>query len=587
VNGRDLLKVSDFIVSQIESRGIGYIFGYIGGTITHLVDSIERNPKVQFIQTYHEQSAALAADGYARISGKCGVAIATSGPGVTNLITGIADAYFDSIPMVYLTGQVNTNEYKYDKPIRQQGFQELQVCELVAPIVKYVKLVDRPEQIQYELEKAFDIATSGRPGPVLLDIPMDVQRAEVDPSVLSHYSGCPVEPRTGEAAELVEAAGLIGQAVRPMVLVGGGCNSPRARAALNRLLASSEMPFVTSLMGRGLADETLDGYMGMIGAYGNRCANMGVSKTDLLIALGSRLDTRQTGAMLDGFLPQAKIIHVDLDPGELESHRLANRTKVNLSVEEFLESLDGEPVGFGDYGPWNEFLTGLAQRYGQAEEVSRFVEISAPYVFLEQMGLLTGENDVVCVDVGQNQMWAAQTLRLSQGQRFLTSGGLATMGFALPAAVGCAFAEPGVTTYAVTGDGGFHMALQSLLLVSQYDLPVKVFVLNNQALGMITQFQHLYFEDRMAATTAAGGYLVPGIRSLCEAYGVPYVGLSEADLADDAWRERVAALRNCVVELRIDGLTTVSPKLEFDMPIERPSPQLSEAELVNSLQIGG
>ena len=581
------VKASDYIVSFIESKGVDVVFGYIGGMITHLVDSIDKNPRVAFVQTYHEQTAAIAAEGYAKDRANFGVAIATSGPGATNLMTGIADAFFDSIPVLFITGQVNTYEYKYDKPIRQQGFQEIPVCEIVRPITKYTTMVDDPTRLKYELTKALHIAMSGRKGPVLLDIPMDVQRTEIDPDAMVDF-----EPDDETAAADVgwrsEIVELIEGSRRPMVLVGGGCSSPAARALADRFLDASGIPMVTSLMGRGLLDENRPNYLGMIGSYGNRSANMGLARSDLLLVLGSRLDTRQTGAMLSGFMPNGTIVHVDLDPAELESHRLSNRVKVALPVEDFLRGLEaGGPLEFRDYGDWNNALAEIKARYNQTEEVKRFVENKAPYAFMQWLNGLLDEDDVVCVDIGQNQMWAAQTLTLGKGQSFVTSGGLAPMGFALPAAVGCAFSNAERTVYSINGDGGFHMATQSLMLISQYDLPVKVFVFNNHSLGMITQFQHLYFSDRMAGTTADGGYLVPDIGQLAGAYGLEYRRLCRGDLDDPAVRADVQSLRNCVVEMVIDGATTVSPKLEYNQPIDRPSPLLPEEEHGDSLDLFG
>ncbi len=579
------MKVSDYIVSYIRQRGVHVVFGYIGGMITHLVDSLDKDPEMAFIQTYHEQHAAIAAEGYAKDSGKFGVAIATSGPGATNLITGIADAFFDSVPVLFITGQVNTYEYKYDKPIRQQGFQETPVCELVAPITKYTKLVDRPEDVRYELDKALHLALSGRQGPVLLDIPMDVQRQDIDPDALAGYAEVPPD-YAASADWLAEVRELLRSARRPMILVGAGCGSSAARALANRFLDQSRIPVVTSLMGRGLVDEARPNYLGMIGAYGNRCANMAISQVDLLVVLGSRLDTRQTGAKLDGFLPHARIVHVDLDAGELASHRLTNRLQVHLPVENFLEELLGSgPLDLPDHSHWNSHLITLKHRYGQGAEVERFVANTAPYEFLEWLNTELGPRDVVCVDIGQNQMWTAQTLNLSPGQSFMTSGGLAPMGFALPAAVGCAFVDDQRTIYSINGDGGFHLAVQSLMLIAQYDLPVKVIVLNNKSLGMITQFQHLYFDHRMAGTTNQGGYAVPDIERLAQAYSLPYVHLSAADLKDSERLSEVRALRNGIVEFEIDGVTTVSPKLEYNQPIERPSPQLPEDELAESLRL--
>jgi acetolactate synthase-1/2/3 large subunit len=570
------MKLSDYIVSYFESQGVSVVFGYIGGMITHLVDSIASNRNVRFIQTYHEQTAAIAAEGYARESGRFGVAISTSGPGATNMMTGIADAYFDSIPVVYITGQVNTYEYKYEKTVRQQGFQETDVVSIVKPVTKYATLVDEAKDIRYELEKAVYLATHGRKGPVLLDIPMDIQRAEINPDRLDGYIP---DEETYEPVDISYIRELINQAARPMLLLGAGCKNGEARSVIAKFVSETNIPAVTSLLGKGAVDETYTYYAGMIGSYGNRCANMGVADSDLLIALGSRLDSRQTGAQTDLFLKDGKIIHVDIDADELEGNRLTNRVKVHSDVVAFLTLLLSEKLNLRDYTEWNNYLLKLKQHYNQDKEIDRFVTNKSPYGLIQALNKFTKENDSIVADVGQNQMWAAQTVQLKKGQQFITSGGLAPMGFSMPAAIGMAFANPGKNIFSITGDGGFQMAVQSLMLIAQYNLPIKVIVLNNNSLGMITQFQHLYFDDRMTGTTADGGYLVPGIEMIAKAYGLPYCYMTEDDLSDELFLKREFSAGNCIIEYVIDGLTTVSPKLEFDKPIESPSPLLPEEEL--------
>lgn len=563
------MKASDYIVSFFEQQDIGHIFGYIGGMITHLVDSIDKNPKIQFVQTYHEQTAAIAAEGYALENGKFGVAICTSGPGVTNMMTGIADAFFGNIPVIFISGQVNTYEYKYDKPIRQQGFQEMEVVNVVKPITNYAVLLDKAEDIRYELEKAVYMATHGRKGPVVIDLPMNISRAEINPEELCSYVP---EPDHESSFDLAEIVTLLESAKHPMLLLGGG--SLGAGEEIAKFIADSNMPVVTSLMGRGATDETYENYVGMIGSYGNRCANMTIAKADLLIALGSRLDTRQTGAMYQEFLKDGKIIHVDIDNNELESHRLENRVKVNTSVIDFLNKVNQASVKYRDYSEWNSWVSKIKCLYNQDQEIERFVENKAPYRFLQHLNNITRENDIITVDVGQNEMWGAQTIKLKTGQRFVCSGGLAPMGFSMPVAIGMAFANPKKRIYSINGDGGFHMALQSLLLISQYNLNIKVIVMNNEALGMITQFQHLYFNDNMAGTTAKGGYLIPKIPAVAESFGFPYFQMNENDIDSDALSKDGFAL----IDYHISGLTTVCPKLEYNKPIWMPLPFLDDAE---------
>lgn len=568
------MKASDYIVSFISERGVDTVFGYIGGMITHLVDSLARSNDVKFVQTYHEQTAAIAAEGYAMENGKFGVAISTSGPGATNMMTGIADAYFDSIPVLYITGQVNSYEYKYNKPIRQQGFQETDIVKIVKPITKYAAFVDDASNLRYELEKAIHIATTGRKGPVLLDIAMNVQRTDICPDELKGYEdeSNSIEDRI----DLSEVIKLFSESERPMVLLGAGCLGEKVRPRLEKFIFESKIPVVTSLKGRGVIDETYKYYIGMVGSYGNRCANIAISQADLLIILGSRLDTRQTGAKIDSFLKDGKIIHVDIDENELKYHRIRNQVNLNMNVCSFLERLEESSSSLTPSRKWLDYVLKIKTKYSQENEIDRFVENKSPYRFVQMLNELTKEGDVITTDVGQNQMWAAQTIAMKKGMSFLTSGGLAPMGYSLPAAIGVAFANPHKTIYALCGDGGFHMSLQSLMVISQYHLPIKVIVLNNSTLGMITQFQHLYFNDLMAGTTADGGYLVPDIKALACSYGLKYDVLTGNSSLEEV--KRVIADSN-LIECKIAGLTTVCPKLEYNKPIESPIPLLSEEEM--------
>lgn len=574
------MKLSDYIISVFGQQKIGVVFGYMGGMITHLVDSIYKSGNVKFVQTYHEQSAAIAAEGYAIGTNNIGVAIATSGPGATNMMTGIADAYFDSIPVLYITGQVNTHEYKNDKPIRQQGFQETDVVAIVKPITKYAVLITDALDIKYELEKALYLAKSGRPGPVLLDIPMDIQRMDINPMELRGYT--PEEEVIHNKYDVDRIKGLIQNAQRPMVLVGGGCSKDNAK--VREYIELNNLPVVVSLKGIGTVNDDTHNYMGMIGSYGTRCANMSMGNVDLLIVLGSRLDTRQTGAMISEFMKNGTIIHVDIDNNELEYNRLDNRVKVRSDVAAFLKEV--KDISYTSISPkWNGYLQKLKDKYRQEKEIERFVENKEPYKIMQIINNFSSDNDIFCVDVGQNQMWAAQALCLKKEQLFITSGGLAPMGFALPAAVGLAFANPSKTIYCICGDGGFHISLQSLMLVSQYNLSIKVFVLNNRALGMITQFQQLYFDGRMGGTTSSGGYLVPNINDISIAYNLPFYKLEAENLKNKEYINHIFKLNNCVVECLIEGLTTVSPKLEYNKPIEKPIPLLPDDEFQDNMTI--
>lgn len=577
------MKASDYIVSYLEKRGVDTIFGYQGGMITHLVDSIARNSKMRFVQTYHEQTAALAAEGYARETGKIGVAISTSGPGATNMLTGIANAWFDSIPVIYITGQVNTYEYKFDKPIRQLGFQETDIVTMVQGITKYATMITDANEISYTLEKAYYLANNGRKGPVLIDLPMDISRAEINLALQREYTPPQIATRAVDFSPIID---ILAESRRPLIIAGGGVVSSGCQTDLALFARQHRIPTICSLMGKGAMDETDELFLGMLGSYGNRNANMTVANADLLIVLGSRLDTRQTGARIEGFLSKgAKIVHIDIDNDELEQHRLSDKLNFNADLPLFFRWLSGQQVPTPDRAEWLRYTTRLKEKYSQTNEVERFVANKSPYHFLQQIDQYAMPTDVFCVDIGQNQMWAAQTLQIKPLQQFFTSGGLAPMGYCLPAAIGAAFGNPDKNIWALCGDGGFHIAIQSLMLISQYDLNIKTVVFNNESLGMITQFQELYFDNLMAGTTAEGGYLVPSISDLAKAYNLPYYCLHVDDLTNESLLLEVFGQRNVVIEYRTNGLTKVSPKLEFDKHISRPSPQLTEEENIQNASV--
>ncbi|MFP3089904.1 thiamine pyrophosphate-binding protein [Treponema sp. TIM-1] len=565
------MKVTDYIVSFFVSHNIRYIFGYQGGMITHLVDSISKSNDIQFIQCYHEQSASIAAEGYARASGKFGVAISTSGPGATNMITGIANAYYDSIPVIYITGQVNTYEYKHQKPIRQMGFQETDIVSIVKSITKYAVMIEGEDRIKYELEKAVDIATTGRKGPVLLDIPMNIQRTDISPVDLSSYTDFYKKPLP-DSLIVQEVISLLHDADRPLVLCGGGVLTGKEK--LNTFLLKTKLPYVVSLMGKGCVDETKKYFIGMIGSYGNRCANLAFSWADVILVLGSRLDLRQTGNKNLGNWDKVKFVHVDIDINELNDASIKNKMLIHAYIEDFLYVLEKTKSTFTVKNDWIKFIMFLKEKYSQKNDIDRFLKYKTPYEALEQIGLTADDGTIFTADIGQNQMWAAQTLQLKPDQMFFTSGGLAPMGYSLHSAIGAAFAFPEKKVICIIGDGGFHIALQSLLLISQYKLNIMIFVLNNHALGMITQFQTLYFESNMAGTTSDGGYEIPDIKYIAKACGLEYEHI------DDVMNKKVPDFsRGKIVEIELNELTTVVPKLEFNQPLYNMIPYLDADEI--------
>ncbi len=582
------IKASDYIVEWFSKNGVDTVFGYQGGMVTHIADSINNHPMVSFIQAYHEQSAAFAAVGYARYRNSIGVAIATSGPGATNMITAIADAFFDSVPVIFITGQVNAYEYKYDRPIRQLGFQETNVVDMVKPITKYAALVDKVEDIPLALDNALKIALSGRMGPVLLDLPMNVQREFINLDDVSQCAFvCSDEQLPVFNINIDNILSVINESSKPLVLIGGGVYKDNCAKEVFDFLNKNNLPFISSLHGKNSCDETSDLYLGTIGSYGNRCANMALGSADLLIVLGARLDVRQTGGLLTGFLPHGQIIQVDIDANELNYGRVINKKlNINTNIRSFIEAL--ESIDLFEYNPsWVNYLTNLKCKYNQQKEILRNIDNSSPYKLMELLNNTAEANDIFCADVGQNQMWAMQMLKLQKNQQFHTSGGLGSMGSCLPIAVGIAFAKKDSSTvYAINGDGGLHMSLQSLLLISQYDLPIKVVLINNKALGMITQFQELYFNNQMVGTKLSGGYAVPNFLDIARSYNLKYIKVdvtNNREFSNDEFREFFVS-KNCILEYVIDDCK-VFPKLEFNQPSYNPSPVLPEDELLDNMLI--
>lgn len=560
------MKVSDYIVRFLEMQGVEYVFGYQGGMVTHMVDSLSKSEKTRFVPCYHEQNAAFAAEGYARMSGRFGVCLVTSGPGATNTLTSVADAYFDSLPVLYITGQVNTYEYKYDKKIRQQGFQEVDIVSMSRPVAKDSFLADDSTKMREYLVRAVRSMLSGRKGPVVLDLPMDVQRADISAEDVARIESDRSDVDLSKE-DVETIASVMRKAERPLVLCGGGIVDTAVQNAAYEFLKRTGYPYVVSLKGKGLVDETAPACVGMIGSYGNRCANFAMSRADVVLALGSRLDLRQTGNRKSKLLSKIKFVRIDPDSDELEGGALPNQIAFRGDCRTFLTSQLAMNLRVPD-SAWYGMLQGLKRDYSQQADVGRLSENDLPYRIMNRIMSYAGKRDGFVVDVGQNQMWAAQTIRSNGKQPFVTSGGMAPMGYAIPAAVGFSFADRSRHVYCLCGDGGFHIAVQALLLISQYHLPITVVVLNNRALGMITQFQRLYFGSNLAGTTKQGGYCVPNLEHLAKAYGLRYLRVS--DVRDFTGGYSGGEL----IEVVIEGATSVVPKLEFNKDLDKMTPSV-------------
>ncbi len=563
------MKVSDYIARHLASRGVGHVFELVGGMTTHMIDSIDRLGAARIVTMRHEQAAAFAADAYGRSTGIPGVALATSGPGAVNLLTGVGGCHFDSSPAVFLTGQVNRDEQKGDRAIRQLGFQETDIVAMAGPITKGAWRAEAPEDVPALLDRAFALALEGRPGPVLVDIPMDVQRAEIDVSEpLPH---APRRPGPVDPDAVAEVLYRLTVAERPLILAGGGVRASGAIAAFRSLVRRARVPVVHSLMAVDVLPYEHPCRVGMIGSYGNRWANMAIARSDLLVVLGSRLDVRQTGALAQEFGRGRSIVHVDCEPGEI-NNRVTGCHAIVAHLRDFLEAASEAtrsatpPRRDG----WLAELGRLRREWPDTAELSGVAGIN-PNGFLHELARRSAPASAYAVDVGQHQMWAAQSLELGPDQRFLTSGGMGAMGFALPAAVGAAFANPGRPVVMIAGDGGFQLNLQELQTVVHDRLPIKMVVLNNGCHGMVRQFQQSYFDARYRST--CWGYSAPDFARIAEAYGVRSLTVSEPGdvpaALDAAWADPGEPF---LLQAMIDGLANVYPKLAFGRPIHEMEP---------------
>lgn len=571
------MKLSDFIAEFLSEYGCTHVFGYPGGAITHMIDSLYNNKDICFISTYHEQAAAFAAEGYARIKNDIGVAIATSGPGATNLITGIGSSFFDSIPVLYITGQVNTYEYKSDLKIRQLGFQETDIVSIVKPITKYAIRITDPFQIRYELEKAISIANTGRKGPVLIDIPMDIQRAIIDKNTLKRYIAKEViDVKLSDALQNIIHE--LESAKRPVLLIGNGIRLAGATKLFEEIACKVKFPVVSTLMGRDAYDNSSEYYLGMIGAYGNRYANLTIANADLILALGTRLDSRQTGTNLISFAREAKLIRIEIDPEQIEYKIKEDEYTLKIDLLYFLDHLNqnidiiNEPIN------WLEKVNEYKKIYPSYLKES----ITDPNYIMSSLSKMMGANDIICTDVGQNQMWAAQSLCITNNQRFITSGGMGAMGFSLPAAIGAYYSNTKANVYAITGDGGFQMNIQELELIKRNHIPIKIIIMNNHCLGMIRHFQEMYFNCRYNATVK--DYSAPDFCKIATAYGLKTFRV--IDLNDLNCLESVLNSKDpMVIDITLPKFTYVYPKLSVNRPIEEQDPLLSNEEFLRDMII--
>ncbi|MEX0332237.1 MAG: thiamine pyrophosphate-binding protein [Puniceicoccaceae bacterium] len=566
------MKASDYIADYLHAKGVGVVFEVVGGMITHLLDSVHRRGQLRVVSMHHEQAAAFAVDGLGRMRNLPAVAMATSGPGATNLLTGIGSCFFDSVPAVFITGQVNTHELKGNRGVRQLGFQETDIVSMARPITKGSWLVQDAASLPDVLDKAFSLAVSGRPGPVLIDIPMDVQRDPVERTEI-----LPDGPSTAEVGIPQDLWSSLSSASRPLAIIGSGGAQPGIRGPLRDFLEKLGIPAVFSLLGNDVLEHGHPQRVGFYGSYGNRWSNYAVGQADWLLVLGSRLDIRQTGADVDSFKTGKSIFHVDVDPSEV-NNRVEGCQAIVADLQSFLSSsLATMPKVSLNIADWFAEIE-KKQSEWPAEAEYRSSKGINPCRFLTDLSRQGGSARAYVADVGQHQMWSAQCLELKQGQRFLTSGGMGAMGYGLPAAIGAVCDNGNGPVVLVAGDGGFQLNLQELETVRRNNFPVKMLVINNRCHGMVRQFQQSYFHSRYHSTM--WGYTAPDFTRVSEAYGIPAMTIEEESQVPAAldffWKNPEGPV---LLQVMLDPEGNVYPKIAFGHPLTEMEPEFKPLEM--------
>lgn len=552
------MRAVDAIMECLKAEGVEVVFGLPGGANLPTYDAFV-DSEIKHILVRHEAGGGHAAEGYAKATGKVGVAFGTSGPGATNLVTPIVDAMMDSVPVVFMTGQIRSDLLGTD------GFQEADTIGITMPGVKHSFMVTNAEEIPRTIHEAFYIARSGRPGPVVVDIPVDVSRAEIDYEPVMEVSLPGYQPNVeGNAKQIRQAAKALAAAKRPVLYVGGGVVLGNASEELRALAASDRFPVTSTLMGLGSFPSEGPQWLGMLGMHGTRAANYSMDQADLICAIGARFDDRITGK-LDEFAPHAKFIHIDVDPAEISKNVPAHIPIVG-DVKAILPHLTSEYRALGADSArldgWLAKIEGWKKEFPLGYSDTDDNEIRPQYM-VEAVYEATGGNAIICSDVGQHQMWTAQYYHFPEPRRWINSGGLGTMGFGLPAAMGAKVGCPDQDVVLIAGDGSIQMNMQELAACSQEGIDVKVLIMNNGCLGMVRQWQELFWEKRYSHVDM-GDY--PDFVKLAEAYGATGIRLTDKSTLVDDIRAAIATPGPVVVDVRVTEEENVYPMISPGMP---------------------
>jgi acetolactate synthase-1/2/3 large subunit len=550
------MKGTELIVEALRKEKVEVVFGYPGGALIPLFDTLMDAEDIRFVLPRHEQGGGHMADGYARATGKVGVAIATSGPGATNLVTAIATAHMDSIPMVCITGQVKTHL------IGNDAFQEADITGITRPITKHNYLVKDPEELPRIMREAFHLARSGRPGPVVIDLPVDITLADIKTKLPKKVNMPSYQPKYKPNPRQIEkAAAMINKAKRPVMYVGGGCIISECSDLVKKMAVAGNIPVTTTLMGLGAFPEDHKLALHMLGMHGTAYANLAVTNTDCLIAIGSRFDDRITGK-IEAFAPEAKIVHFDIDPTSVSKNVKVDIPVVGDAGEalKMLIPLLKKPARKDWHSQISEWKADYPLKYGETG-------LKPQYVIEELCKLTQKRKTIIATEVGQNQMWAAQFYTYKKPRTWVSSGGLGTMGYGLPAAIGAQIGKPDHLVIDVAGDGSIQMNTQELVTASSLGIPVKVLILNNGYLGMVRQWQELFFDRRYANTPLKETN--PDFVKLAEAYGCTGIRVTKKSEVIPALKKMISTDGVVVVDVHVDEEENVFPMVPAGEAIDR------------------
>lgn len=573
------MTVADHIINYLVSEQIKHVFLITGGAIAFTVDAFHGRKDIDYICMQHEQAAAMAAEAYSRMGPGLGVAMATSGPGATNLITGICCAWFDSIPTLYITGQVNSNELTKNSKVRQTGFQETNIVDIVKPITKFAVQVKDPSEIKAILEEAVFIAKSGRPGPVLVDIPINVQYAKINSKSLRGYNS--KEKNINDFhSKISQIINLIKKSQRPVLLLGFGIRLAKAENELKKLLRILKIPVVTTWSGLDLIPYDNLMRVGQSGVYGDRAANYAIQNSDLLISIGARLDTRQTSNP-STYAREAVKVAIDIDRAELTKK---SGLKINIAIEinakEFLIKFlsRSEEIKTPDISNWQKTIITWKKKYSILKNEhfikNKYVD---PYIFAKTLSNLLPNNAIIIPDEGGNLCWTVQGIRLKNGQRLFSAFGNSPMGYALSASIGACFAtNKKRPVVCITGDGGLQINIQELQTIIHHKLPIKIFILNNKCYGIIKQFQDTWLNSRYEASQK--GYSSPDFIEVAKAYGFKTVTIKNHRELSKQIKKVLSTSEPVFCDVLLDPDQKIIPKIDFGMPLEDMTPPLSRRE---------